>query len=254
MSALGKLSARFARVAWPALLVTAVVAFAPGISHAYVVAPGSTSNQFHLTLDDRAGLTHGAKIEASVQDAPSWIQVSDAHVDAARGIDDVVIGFDVSAVAPGTVGSFALQIRGTDSAGRVLFERSRRVPLTAGTVKDGIQRSYDVQQCCIPLSAVHGGSSVPSTLVLVGNSPNPFGPTTSIVFGLPAQGGAVSLTIFDVGGRTVRSISTPALSGGYHQINWDGRTDGDRVLAPGTYFYRLSSGSWSAAGKMQLLR
>jgi hypothetical protein len=244
---------RVGRAAWPALLIMAMGALVPSVSHAYVVEPGSSSNQFHLTIDDRIGVTQGARVEASVEEAPSWIRVSETRVDAAGGLD-VIVDFDVDAVTPGSVGSIALRVTGTDSSGRPLFERTRRIPLVAGHGAESVQRSYDVQQCCMRPTSVDDQGSVPRSLVLVGNSPNPFGPMTSIVFGLPPQGGAVTLTIFDVGGRSVRVLSTPVLSGGYHQIDWNGRGDNDRALAPGTYFYRLSSGSLSAAGKMQLLR
>jgi hypothetical protein len=244
---------RLARLAWPALLIMAVSGLVPSSSHAYVVEPGSSSNQFHLTIDDRVGLTRNATIVASVDEAPSWIRVSEARVDAVHGFD-VVVTFDVDTVAPGTLGSVSLRIDGTDSSGRPLFDRTRRFPLIVGHPTDSVQRSYEVQQCCLLPTSVGGQGSVPNRFVLVGNSPNPFGPMTAILFGLPAGGGAVTLTVFDVGGRSVRSMTTPVLSGGYHQINWDGRGDNDRALAPGTYFYRLQSGSLSAAGKMQLLR
>ena len=76
---------------------------------------------------------------------------------------------------------------------------------------------------------------------------------TNIVFALPVEGGVVSLEIYDIQGRQVRTMKTPRLSGGYHKITWDGTGEAGRTLAPGTYFYRVSSGVRSETHKMQLL-
>jgi flagellar hook assembly protein FlgD len=62
------------------------------------------------------------------------------------------------------------------------------------------------------------------------------------------------LEIFDIEGRQVRTVETPRLNGGYHRITWDGRNDEGLDVSPGTYFCRVSCGSWSATTKTQLLR
>ncbi|MGD8394037.1 MAG: FlgD immunoglobulin-like domain containing protein, partial [Candidatus Eiseniibacteriota bacterium] len=69
-------------------------------------------------------------------------------------------------------------------------------------------------------------------------SPNPFNPRTSIHFEL-AEGGRVTLRIFDVTGRQVRTLVDGALSVGRHALDWDGRNDAGRPLASGTYYLRL---------------
>jgi hypothetical protein len=91
----------------------------------------------------------------------------------------------------------------------------------------------------------------PESGFLMTNFPNPFNPTTTIRFQLPA-GGRTTLDVYDVLGRRVRVLLDEHLSPGMHSIVWDGKDDQLRVLAGGVYLYRLS-GSGVAAGRTMML-
>ncbi len=59
-----------------------------------------------------------------------------------------------------------------------------------------------------------GESGVPAAFALHQNVPNPFNPSTVIRYGVPVGGGVVSLRIYDVSGRLVRTLvdgTQPAL-------------------------------------------
>ena len=97
---------------------------------------------------------------------------------------------------------------------------------------------------------------VPLVYKLQQNYPNPFNPTTTIRFGLPeeADGKQVSLKIFDVLGREVRTLYSGKLSKGYHKFEWDGTNQAQRQVASGVYFYQLLAGKKKLVRKMVLLR
>ncbi|MHB8077995.1 MAG: FlgD immunoglobulin-like domain containing protein [Candidatus Krumholzibacteriia bacterium] len=78
----------------------------------------------------------------------------------------------------------------------------------------------------------------PVALRLLGASPNPFNPRTTVRFELP-QAQAVSLRVFDGRGRQVRALFTGTLGAGPHDLTWDGRDDRGAVLASGTYLFQL---------------
>jgi hypothetical protein len=69
-------------------------------------------------------------------------------------------------------------------------------------------------------------------------SPNPFNPRTAISFAL-AEGAPVSLRIYDVRGRAVRTEDFGWLESGEHQMVWTGNDDAGRAVASGTYFVKL---------------
>ncbi len=81
----------------------------------------------------------------------------------------------------------------------------------------------------------------PSLARLLRNYPNPFNPVTKIQF-VVNRDSQVSLRVFDVQGRAVRTLLNSYLAAGSRVVGWDGRDDAGRSLASGTYFLRLQGG------------
>ncbi|MFN2370222.1 MAG: S8 family serine peptidase, partial [Candidatus Krumholzibacteriia bacterium] len=94
---------------------------------------------------------------------------------------------------------------------------------------------------------------VPLALVFRGAVPNPFNPATEIRFELPAEA-RVSLRVYDVAGRLVRTLAAGRLPAGSHAVRWDGRDDRGRGAASGTYVARLVVDGVPVARSMTLLR
>lgn len=84
--------------------------------------------------------------------------------------------------------------------------------------------------------------------------PNPFNPAVTIAFELPAAG-PVTLAIFDVAGRRVRTVlqcaNHPA---GRSTAHWDGRSDAGQAVASGVYVCWLQTTGGTVTRKLQLLR
>jgi uncharacterized delta-60 repeat protein len=98
-----------------------------------------------------------------------------------------------------------------------------------------------------------GDRESPSEFVLSQNYPNPFNPTTKIEFTL-AKSGFVTLQIYDVVGRKVRTLVSEELSSGYKSVSWDGKNEDGEEVASGIYFYQLKVGDFSEPKKMLLLK
>jgi hypothetical protein len=93
-----------------------------------------------------------------------------------------------------------------------------------------------------------------AALSLDQNRPNPFNPSTTISFTLPA-GSAVRLEIYDVSGRLVaRLVGDERMSAGPHEVAWNGRDDSGRAASSGIYIYRLVAEKETLSRKMVLLR
>jgi minor extracellular serine protease Vpr len=93
----------------------------------------------------------------------------------------------------------------------------------------------------------HASSSVePAPIaarpMLFQNRPNPFNPVTTISYSVPAAG-HVSLQIFSVTGRLVRTLVDQVVPAGLGEAVWDGRTDDGTAAGSGVYFYRFKSGT-----------
>jgi len=86
------------------------------------------------------------------------------------------------------------------------------------------------------------------------NVPNPFNPTTTIGYDVGAGGAEVSLVVYDVAGRRVRTLVDRHHAPGAFRARWDGYNDQGSRVATGVYFYRLIAGSFVDTKKMVLLK
>ena len=97
------------------------------------------------------------------------------------------------------------------------------------------------------------GGVLPVAMFLAQNQPNPFNPATEIAFGLPATQ-KISLKIFDVNGRLIRTLADGEYPAGRHSLAWRGTDDSGRPVASGMYFYRLTGREQTVTNKMLLLK
>ncbi len=97
---------------------------------------------------------------------------------------------------------------------------------------------------------------LPEEFQLLQNYPNPFNGGTTISFAIPAGGDnvRVKLDIFDVHGRTIKTLANSSYSAGIHEIFWDGTTDAGNRAASGIYFYRIVSGQHQETRRMIYLK
>lgn len=93
----------------------------------------------------------------------------------------------------------------------------------------------------------------PGRLQLEPARPNPFRTTAEIRYGLP-RADAVSLVVYDMNGRRVRTLVSGTMPAGFHRAHWDGRTDAGGIAASGVYVCRLAAGEATLARKLLLTR
>ena len=86
------------------------------------------------------------------------------------------------------------------------------------------------------------------------NFPNPFNPSTAIQYRVPSPGGRVTLSVYDLSGRRVRTLVDAYRSGGEHVAVWRGLDDRGREVSSGVYFYRLEVGDTRLERKMVMLK
>ncbi len=91
------------------------------------------------------------------------------------------------------------------------------------------------------VSTEDGKSSVqmiPTEYTLRQNYPNPFNPSTRIEYALPSPSN-VTLNIYDLLGREVRTLFAGDQPPGMHAVEWNARDNSGTAVASGMYFYRL---------------
>ncbi|HOX24542.1 MAG TPA: hypothetical protein PLL30_02135 [Candidatus Krumholzibacteria bacterium] len=92
-----------------------------------------------------------------------------------------------------------------------------------------------------------------SGLYRLANHPNPFNPSTTIVYEI-LTAGPVRLQVFDLRGHLVRTLRDEWSLAGRHAAQWDGRDRDGRDLPSAVYLSRLHAGGKVALGRMTLVR
>jgi hypothetical protein len=99
-----------------------------------------------------------------------------------------------------------------------------------------------------------GEPPLPETFALYQNVPNPFNPSTRIEFDVPFAGANVTLRIYDVSGRLVRSLVDSEQTAGRRSVLWDGLNGTGEPVATGIYLCRLSGPGFRQTRKMVMLK
>jgi hypothetical protein len=97
-------------------------------------------------------------------------------------------------------------------------------------------------------------ASHPTALTLAPPAPNPFMASTVLHYALP-RAAAVTLRIFDLQGRVVRTLAEDANKpAGEYDATWDGRDGQGRAAGAGVYFARLASEGHTEMRRVMLAR
>jgi hypothetical protein len=97
------------------------------------------------------------------------------------------------------------------------------------------------------------GEIFPLGFTLMGNFPNPFNSTTEIRF-LASISDYITLDIFDITGRKVKTLMDGVVQVGESKVLWDGVDDTGNSVSSGIYFYRLEAGNYCQTEKMVLIK
>lgn len=124
---------------------------------------------------------------------------------------------------------------------------------TSGRIFAGTA-GYSVFRSVSPATAISDNiTTIPGRFELSQNYPNPFNPTTTIRFSLPVAS-EVSLKIYDMNGRLVRTLVAESQAAGQHAVEWDGRDQRGNSIASGIYLYRMTAGEFSQTKRMIFLK
>jgi hypothetical protein len=96
--------------------------------------------------------------------------------------------------------------------------------------------------------------AVPARFALYRSTPNPLSSCTEIAYDVPAEGGEISLAIYDASGRLVRTLADGLQTAGSKRVLWDGRDDGGRAVGSGVYYCRLEAPGIEQRIKIVVLR
>jgi len=84
-------------------------------------------------------------------------------------------------------------------------------------------------------------------------APNPFSNSTTISFTLP-QSQKVSIGIFDMKGRLIKTLADAQMQAGTHQLIWNAKDEKGSTLSTGIYFLRMQTGNYAETKKLSVIK
>jgi hypothetical protein len=93
----------------------------------------------------------------------------------------------------------------------------------------------------------------PRKYKLYQNQPNPFNGETIIPFELKTAA-KVTITIYDLLGKKIKTISNGYYTEGIHEVSWDGFGETGNNVATGLYYCRMKANDFISITKLLLLR
>jgi hypothetical protein len=96
--------------------------------------------------------------------------------------------------------------------------------------------------------SVAGNPDIPTEYKLYQNYPNPFNPTTTIRYSVK-EAGMVTLTVYDILGKEIKTLVNETKSPGEYTATFDGSS-----LSSGVYTYTIRAGTFNASRKLVLVK
>ena len=169
-------------------------------------------------------------------------------------------GFFLDGFAPATIGTepvaWSVGFDATGAAlgaheGTLVFHTRDQQDLSGAIVLADVQ--YDLSVTVVDPTGVVPALAIVERTGFVAVAPNPFDAGTELRFAV-RDPLAVSLRIYDVTGRAVRTLTAGSFPAGEHRTTWDGRDDTGNAQAPGVYFARFVAGGTVDVRKLLRIR
>jgi subtilisin family serine protease len=95
---------------------------------------------------------------------------------------------------------------------------------------------------------------LPKEFELAIPEPNPFSRTTSIRYAVPVEGRHVTISLFDVSGRLIRTLVNGPQAAGRFTATWNGLDEQGLRVTSGVYFSKMVAGGFQQVQKVTLLK
>ncbi len=200
-----------------------------------VVAYMDGGSQAGIIFGDASGKLHSVRADGT--ESPNFPITLGGNVKVSAAMADVDGDGDIEIVIPNETSMFVVDVK----------RSATNIPwpcYLGGWGRTG--NSYQPTPVADP--------QVPSLVTeLSGAYPNPFNPSTTIIFSLEKSGNT-SLEIYNQKGQLVKTLVNGNLSAGSHKFVWNGDAENGSAVSSGLYFYRLKSGKFSSTKKMVLMK
>jgi hypothetical protein len=230
--------------------------FSPGLAAALGTIPGKS---FHFVLNDTVysdnripprGFTNSGfesvqsePVAYTYEDGQYW---DDTSYRLPQESDSVVVTLYYQTTSKEYV-EFLRDENRTNSAGQDLYDawvaQGKGPPAVMATARAAVNVTVTDS----------GDPHARYAYALEQNYPNPFNPVTNIKYSI-AKKGRVSIAVYSVNGRKMRTLVDKVQERGSYEVPWHGNDDRGNALSSGLYFIRFDADGYRFTRKAVLLR
>lgn len=211
---------------------------------------------FHETPDNKLFIGTGHGVYFTTNNGANWTQrnnglSSDPYISSIVQRGNTLIGsgkFGARGIFITTNEGISWDTAGTQAGLPVLSDMYKLLIVNDTLYLAASNGVYKRNLSEIITGVTQTSSLIPESFSLYQNYPNPFNPSTTIRFDLPVKD-LVSLKIYDITGREIKSLLNGSLSPGIYSVLFDASD-----LSSGVYFYMLRTSSFTKTMKMTLLK
>lgn len=264
-------------VTWEGLGIVDISMSVDGGNTYEPIASGLSDGDFLLTVPHTPSRFCKVKIERSVANntfgttyLPASTSVSDSFFTIETSVSLLMLLATPASQGPGIIVSWQTDPGPADLAGYRLERQEAEdrwitlVPLTRDTSYHDIDGSERDRYRLFARNTFGEEFLLGSTperapsLVGVRVFPLPYrSGDLTIEYGVASVGGVsleTTISIYDVLGRSIRTISGPTIPGNIARVTWNGRDNGGQKVASGIYFIRVANGLTQHTRKLVIVR
>lgn len=171
------------------------------------------------------------------------------------GVRNMVTGIEIWRTADGVLweqinpdGFGDSNNTGTNYSNSMVEFQGRLCTGTSNVVDGG-----ELWRTMTPVTGVGDLPAQPAVFALRPAVPNPSRSGARVAFDL-TRDGPVSLEVFDVAGRLVRTLVQGPRPAGVHEVSWNGDDDAGHAVAAGVYLYRLRGEGLELTRRLVIVR
>ncbi|HYM82211.1 MAG TPA: FlgD immunoglobulin-like domain containing protein, partial [Candidatus Limnocylindria bacterium] len=165
------------------------------------------------------------------------------------------IGTEITVRGTGFTAASAVRVNGTVATFTVDSDTLLRATVLAGTTSGPISvenpagSDTSATSFIVDGTVAVGDHTLPVAFALRQNFPNPFSGRTTIHFELP-RAVKVRMTVYDLVGRSIRTLMDGELSAGTHQLSWDARDNSGNSVSSGVYLLKFEAPGFTSTRRL----
>jgi hypothetical protein len=231
----------------------------PGATKSFYAA--DTSNWYALTATDKKGCTgKSPSISVNVPEIPkAYISIIGNNGDTSFCQGDSVLFLVTITNWDAISYQYQWKRNGTNISGATLDNYYAKnagsytckvSDMCGNTVSPPIKLT--TKQCLVNDAIANNEKIVPKDIPLA-IAPNPFSNSTIISFSLQ-QAQKVSVIIYDIDGRLIKTLADAEMQAGTHQIVWNAKDEKGNAVSAGIYLLRMQAGNYSETKKLLIVK